>query len=71
MEWNGNLILQDNTGKIIWKSNTANIGNPPYKLQLNNDGSISIIDSTRYMGSTIWNSATSNPVKKWAQWLVN
>ena len=53
-------VLQDNLGGIKWKSNTANIGQAPFKLQLGHDGTISIIDGTN---SKIWNSASRNPGK--------
>ena len=43
----GNLIMQDNQGKYVWKSNAAspNKDSSPYQLKLENDGTLNILDN--------------------------
>ena len=42
----GNLVMQDNQGKYVWKSNAAssNKDSSPYQLKLENDGTLNILD---------------------------
>ena len=40
----GNLIMQDNQGKYVWKSNAAS-SNKAYQLKLENDGTLNILDN--------------------------
>jgi len=79
MESSGNLILQDNSGTIVWKSGTSGSASSRYKAELQNDGSLFIINAA---GTIIWstsapNSATTttgsvtgapNTVAPWDQW---
>ena len=57
MQPNGNLVLESNNGNIIWQTNTvvASDSSSRYKLELEDSGSISIINA---MGTTIWSSAS-------------
>lgn len=53
-------MLQGYSGNIIWQSNTAsnNSNLAPYKLELQNEGYISIINGN---GNTIWTSDNNSP----------
>jgi hypothetical protein len=53
-------VLQGYSGNIIWQSNTAsnNSNLAPYKLELQNEGYISIINGN---GTTIWTSDNNLP----------
>ena len=43
----GNLVMLDNQGKYVWKSNAAssNKNSSPYQLKLENDGNLNILDN--------------------------
>jgi hypothetical protein len=51
-------VLQDTKANIIWQSNTAMSSKNRYKLQLEDQGYISIINSN---GTSIW-SSSSTPI---------
>jgi len=50
-------VLQDTEGNIVWQSNTSMSSNNRYKLQLEDDGYLLIINAN---GTSIWNSSSSS-----------
>ncbi len=50
-------MLQNSQAIIIWQTNTAKSNNNRYKLQLEDNGYISIINAN---GTSIWKSSSSS-----------
>ena len=59
MQHDGNFVvynLMRNT-KVLWASNTMDVGTRPYELRMQNDNNLVIYDD---YGKTIWTSNTQN-----------
>jgi len=53
----GNVVLSDIAGgKSIWSTNTAGKGTAPYRLTMQGDGNLVLVDSS---SATIWSSGTT------------
>ena len=55
MQINGNLVLNDKNGEVVWKTKTSNKGEPPYRLVMQSDGNLVILDKN---SNTTWCTAT-------------
>lgn len=54
---NGNIsIIDKRSNQIIWQSNTTNLGQGPYKLEITSNGNFVLTDKNN---TTIWQSGTS------------
>ena len=53
MQSDGNAVVYDSRNVVTWSSNTAGKGVGPYKLVINDDNSLTIVESN---GNWIWSS---------------
>ena len=54
---NGNLIIYNNSGTVLWQSNTNNSGTAPYTLNLGDNGILYIMDANGYV---VWMSVMNS-----------
>ena len=59
MQTDGNLVLYDKNGDVVWETHTSNEGEAPHRLILHSDGILAIIDRN---GKTTWCSPTSEAI---------
>ena len=57
MRTDGNLVLNDKNGEMVWETKTSNKGETPYRLVMQSDGNLTIIDRH---SKTIWCTSTRN-----------
>ena len=55
MRIDGNLVLNDKNGEMVWETKTSNKGESPHRLVMQSDGNLAIIDKN---SNTTWCTAT-------------
>jgi len=57
VQGDGNVVLSDiASGHVYWTTNTAGKGSAPYRLTMQSDGNLVLVDST---SATLWSSGTA------------
>ena len=60
MQTDGNLVINDKYGEVVWETNTSDEGEAPHRLVMQSDGNLAIIDRN---SKTTWCTATREPME--------